>query len=242
MDQFYAFAALISAIGGIIHTFFKTFQFVQEGERGIKLRFGRALVESNGKPRIIEPGFVLLIPWVDSLQRRHVRQQTLRFDRQNVMLNNGMIFEISAVVIFRVNDVYKAMFEINGVEESIEDLSMGVLRDQMSVLDHEGIVETEDISKKLLSELKVKADEWGIDFIQFKITHCAPTAESASIVNAKAGTKLKVEALLEAIEGRNVNERIDPNLAAVLLGFPLVASTSNTVVQMTEEEEKDEKD
>lgn len=228
METFMAYAAVVAAVGGILKTLFATFQFVQEGERGIKLRFGKALLNSDNKPRIIEPGFVILFPWIETLQRRHVRQQTLRFDRQNVMLNNGMIFEISAVVIFRVKNVYKAMFEIEEVEESIEDLSMGLLRDQMSTLDHEGIVKTENISQKLLDDLKQRGDEWGIDFMQFKITHCAPTPESASIVNARAGAKLKVEALVAAVKDVDLSN-VEPNLAAVILGFPLVASTSTTI-------------
>jgi SPFH domain/Band 7 family protein len=57
----------------------KTFNYVKEGELGIKLRFGKASRDKDGKPRVIPPGFVMMIPWVDTLAKHHVRQQTSRF-------------------------------------------------------------------------------------------------------------------------------------------------------------------
>jgi regulator of protease activity HflC (stomatin/prohibitin superfamily) len=60
-----------------------------------------------------------MIPWVDSLAKHHVRQQTIRFDNQEIMIKDGLIFSVNAAVIFRVTDIYKALFEI-------EDLHTGV--------------------------------------------------------------------------------------------------------------------
>lgn len=42
----------------------------------------------------------------------------------------------------------------------------------------------------LLDELKEKAQQWGVDFLQFNIIDCAPTAETAQIIIAKAGVML----------------------------------------------------
>jgi regulator of protease activity HflC (stomatin/prohibitin superfamily) len=54
-------------LGGILSgiiAFFKSFRFVREGERGIKLRFGKAVRKKGGTPKVIEPGFAWLIPFV----------------------------------------------------------------------------------------------------------------------------------------------------------------------------------
>ena len=55
-------SAVVSGLG-----LSRTFNYVKEGELGIKLRFGKAKRNKDGSPRIIFPGFVLMIPWVDSL-------------------------------------------------------------------------------------------------------------------------------------------------------------------------------
>lgn len=110
----------------------KTFNFVTEGELGIKLHFGKAKRDKDGEPVIIPPGFVMMIPWVDHLEKHHVRQQTVRLDNQKIMIRDGLIFNINAAIIFRVTDIYRALFEIDGLNTSIAGLSMGILRDVLT--------------------------------------------------------------------------------------------------------------
>jgi regulator of protease activity HflC (stomatin/prohibitin superfamily) len=172
---------------------------------------------------------VLLIPWVDTLAKHHVRQQTIRFDRQEIMIRDGLIFSINAAVIFRVTDIYRALFEIEDLHNSLADISMGILRDVFTGRDHTNLSKTKEISALLLEELKEKAQQWGVDFLQFNIIDCAPTSETAQIIIAKAGVMMKAEALQEmAKKLRLPLDQLNPTLAAVLVGVPLVASTSGT--------------
>lgn len=223
---------LWTIIISMILGFFKAFRFVREGEQGIKLRFGKALRNKQGEPKIINPGFVFLIPFVDTLKRHHVRQETIRFDHQQIMIQDGLIFNVNAIVIFRVKDIYKALFEIENLEYSIEDLGMGILRDEVSKRNYTELEDTEKISESLLKVLRVKAEEWGIEFIQFKLTSCAPSTESASLIFSKLGVRFKVEALQEASEAITKLD-VDPGLASVLVGVPLVASTSINLARVS---------
>ncbi|HEY4475589.1 MAG TPA: SPFH domain-containing protein [Candidatus Paceibacterota bacterium] len=217
--------ALLSAIAAGITAVFKTIKFVHEGERGIRLRFGKARRDYNGNPVVYDPGFLLLIPFVDTLQRRHVRQQTLKFENQLIMLKSGLIFNVSAIVMFRVTDVYKALFEIDQLDDSISDLSMGILRDEISKRGYEDLFDTEGISTNLFSALQGKAEEWGVEFVMFKLTNCAPTPSTANIVNVQIGTKMKAAALIEGAKQLDLDvSRLNSTLGAVLVGMPLVAT------------------
>src|SRR5262245_14203957 len=104
-------------LGSALVTVFKSIAFVHEGQRGVKLRFGKAVRYRNGKnagqPKIVEPGFVFMIPFIDKLQRRHVRQETIRLDYQKIMFKDGMIFQVSAQLMFTVTYLYSAMCEIS---------------------------------------------------------------------------------------------------------------------------------
>lgn len=219
---------LIMATIGVLGALFKTIKFVQEGEMGIKLRFGRALRNKDGTPRIIPPGFILLIPFVETLQRHHVRQQTLRLNNQQVMINRGLIFNVSAVVILRVKDIYRALFEIDDLDNSLIDLSMGILRDVLSGKNYTELSDMENISYELLHKLQEKAEEWGVTFIQFKLTDCAPTQQTAPLVNAKASVEMKMEALKSASDKLKVDiSTIPASFAAALVGVPLVTAITN---------------
>jgi len=217
---------IVVAGGSAVVAGVKAFKFVQEGELGIKLRFGRALLDEAGEPKVIPPGFVLLIPFIETLQRRHVRQQTLRLANQRIMISDGLIFNISAVVIFRVKDVYRALFEIDDLDQSLSDLSMGVLRDVLSGKSHTELYDLDVIAAELLEQLREKAEEWGVEFNQFKLTDCAPTNETALLVNARAAVRMRVEAL-ESVRDRIEDfDELSPTLAAALVGVPLTTSVT----------------
>ncbi|MDP3729273.1 MAG: SPFH domain-containing protein [bacterium] len=227
------------AIFGAATSLAKAIKFVQEGELGIKLRFGRALRDKNGSPRIIKPGFVLLIPFIETLKRHHVRQQTLRLDKQKVMIARGLIFNVSAIVILRVNDIYRALFEIDDLDNSIIDISMGILRDTLADKNYLELSDMEAISTELLSKLKEKAEEWGVIFIQFKLTDCAPTTETAPLLNVEAGVLMKMEALKTAAVELGVEVyNLPPILAAALVGIPLVTAVTSELHVTNQEKTK----
>jgi regulator of protease activity HflC (stomatin/prohibitin superfamily) len=166
MDLSSGAVEVLSVIAGGLVSFFKAFKFVHEGELGVKLRFGRViryrLGKRKGEPKIFRPGFVFLIPFLETVRSHHVRQETIRFDHQRIMIKEGLIFDINAIVIFRVTNIYRALFEIEHLEYSIEDLGMGILRDELSSKDHTDLANTARISDALLDNIKHKAEEWGV--------------------------------------------------------------------------------
>ncbi|MFA6158815.1 MAG: SPFH domain-containing protein [Candidatus Paceibacterota bacterium] len=218
-------APVIGSIAMSIVGFVKGFKFIHEGEKGIKLRFGRALRNSDGSPKIIEPGFVLLIPFVETLLRHHVRQNSFRFDDQRIMLKDGLIFTVGAMILFRVTDIYKALFEIDNLDSSIDDVGMAALREVIQPLNHGDLQDIEEIKKKLIERVKVRTKDWGIEVFEFSLTDCAPTPETANILNAKVGVQMRVEALNEALSKVSAELRsLDPSLAAALVGIPVAVS------------------
>lgn len=220
---------VIAAIIGGTVSLIKSFKFVHEGELGIRLRFGKAVCK-KGKPFVIKPGLIILIPFVDTLRRRHVRQQTLSFTRQRIVLSDGLIFEVSAIVLFKVVDVYKALFEIDNLDDSISDLCMSFLREEISSYDHLKLAKKqEEISERLLEKVQDFSNDWGIEFFRFSLTDCAPTPETANLINVEVGSSLRVKALIKSAEELNLSlDNMPPSLQAVLVGIPLVASLGET--------------
>lgn len=238
---------LAVAAGGVITTGFKSIKFVQEGSRGLKLRFGKVVRNRDGTPKVIEPGFVLMIPFVETLQRRHVRQQEVTLEEQTITLKSGLTFRVAGAVYFRVGDVYKALFEIEQLDESIEQLSMGVLRDEVAKHDnHHDLSDTEKIAHEIFKKIKERTDTWGVTLIDFRLTTCAPTAESAPIVNLESAAMMRIKVIKDVAEklGTSTAQLIRSGMAAILVGAPMVASSSiNTSIRnaaaVAEEADKD---
>ena len=217
------FAPLIATITGL----FKIISSVAEGERGIVLRFGKAKRDKDGNPKIYKPGIVFLIPFADTIHIKHIKQDTVTFTGQRIILKNQLSFYVSAVVIFKIKDVFKALFEIKNVNDSLKDLCMGILRDVLSKEDHTIFSKKEKIAEEFLEGVKARAEEWGIEFVQFNLTNCDPTPETAVFINLETGTELRLEALKKFTkESKEVLNDLNPSLAAVLIGAPLVATVS----------------
>ena len=222
----------IETIGGIIGAsitavmgVFKAFRFVREGERGIKLQFGKAIRDEKGVPIVIEPGFVLLIPFMQTIAAHHVRQQSYRFPEQRVTLKDGLIYKVGGMVIFKVVDVYRALFEIESIDHSIDDLCMAAIKDELEQLTHERLTERDELSKKLLARVQKRAEEWGIEILQFSLPECAPTPETANLINANLSVKMRLDALTDGLKKHGLTIKdAGPNLAAVLIGIPLTAT------------------
>lgn len=218
------------ALGGLAVLVAKSFSFVQEGERGLLLRWGK-VVRKGGEPNVIEPGFKLMLPFIDKLRRRHVRQQTLAFHEQMMTLKNGLSYRVSAVVFFRVKDIYKALFEISDLDDAVQNVAMGILRDIITAFeDHHGLSDMKGINESLLSSIKKHADEWGVDFLEFRLTDCVPTEEAALTVAAEAGAVARAQAAKKALEALQIPvASADPALVAALVGIPMVASLGSRI-------------
>jgi regulator of protease activity HflC (stomatin/prohibitin superfamily) len=207
----------------------KTIRFVKEGEKGVKLRFGKArrykVGRRKGQVMVIEPGLRLLIPFLDTLVRRPVRQQTIRSDNQEIMLKDKTVFLVSAVTIFRVTDIYKALFEIDDLDGSIDDFCMAVLRDYLSLKMSDDIANTAQLAAEMLELLREKAAEWGVEFIAFRLTNCSPTNQTADLILISETTRRRTDAVVVAdrlLGGLGIN----PMLAAAVVGVPVAAGIS----------------
>ncbi|MCC2630503.1 MAG: hflC [Candidatus Paceibacter sp.] len=218
-------AAFLTLMTGTIVTFIKTFKFIQEGQRGVRLRFGKVIRKKDGSPKIYETGFMMMIPYIETLRRRHVRQQTFRLMNVRIILSDKLTFIFSAIVVFRVNDVYKALFDIENLDKSLPDFAMGVLRQVLTKRNLETLSDNDAITTELLEMVRAQGQQWGVEFSSFMLVDCAPTPETAQLVNVEIGSALKVKALQNAAKSLEVPVgRLNSTLGAVIAGIPLVTS------------------
>jgi regulator of protease activity HflC (stomatin/prohibitin superfamily) len=223
---------LIGALGSGVGSI----RFVREGERAIMLRFDKA-IKRNGEYRVISPGLRMMIPSVHKLARIHVRQRTINFPAQTIVLSDQTVFDVSAVLICRVKDtpqdLYNALFETTGIDTALTDYGLLVLRDVLTEKRYQDLSGTgrQEISHELLEKVQVKADEWGVEVLILELSDSNPSEETARLIQTSAQTSFRVAALQEAASElglENVSD-IPPGLAATLIGAPLVTTASSYV-------------
>lgn len=225
---------MLAGAAGAVYGAVKGIQFVREGERAIMLRFDKA-IKRGGQYKVIFPGLRLMIPGIHKLARQHVRQRTINFQSQVIVLSDRTVFEVSAVLLCRVKDtpkdLYNSLFETANLNGALADYGLMVIRKVLADKGYENLFDEgrDEISQQLSELMAPKAAEWGVEVLQFELSDCNPTDETARLIQTSAQAEFKLKALEEAAKqlGCRVAD-LDPTLAAVMVGMPLVANVNRT--------------
>lgn len=198
----------------------KSLLFVKEGERGGLLRFGRFL-------RVVEPGFVLVIPFVHELRRVHVRRTTLSLAMQTITLKDNLSYEVQAVVLFRVTDVYHALFEMADLYQSVKDIGGTILREQLSAKASSNLHDLKAVSEELKRSLQEATSSWGIEILSFQLADVSPTPETARVLIQPELARAQVkgnEILVEGISALGLDGKLKGIPQAVVAALLLRGS------------------
>lgn len=208
-------AALIAVITG----FFKSIRFVQTGEQALKMRFGQVVThrrgDKKGQAKIMEPGMILLIPFIDTLKRHPVRDQMMQLEPQRITLADDTTWVMKGVIFYRISSIYHALFEVNDVDNTMRTFAETRLREFLQKLpSYKNLRDVEAIADKLLEELREQGTKWGVKVNNFALTDSAPDASIIEGLASHASVKLKYEAVAQF--GFKPEE--NPALTGALLG------------------------
>jgi regulator of protease activity HflC (stomatin/prohibitin superfamily) len=131
-------------------------KILQEYERGVVFRLGR-YVGTRG------PGLVLLIPFVERLEKVDLRILTLDIPAQEVITRDNVTVRVNAVAYFRALDPERAVIEVNDYVRATSQIAQTTLRSILgqSELD-ELLAEREAINDRLQTIIDEQTEPWGV--------------------------------------------------------------------------------
>jgi len=132
-------------------------RIVKQYERGVVLRFGRLVGVRN-------PGFNLIIPFVDRMTKVSLRIVPFVLEPQEVITKDNVTVKVDAVVYFMVIDPAKAVINVEGYRQAIIQLALTTLRSVLgqSELD-ELLAHRDQINLRLREIIDENSEEpWGV--------------------------------------------------------------------------------
>jgi regulator of protease activity HflC (stomatin/prohibitin superfamily) len=96
-------------------------KIVRQYERGVVLRFGRLI-------RVREPGFNVIIPFVDRMFKVSLRITTTVLEPQEVITKDNVTVKVDAVVYFMVIDPANAVMNVEDYKQATVQLALTTLR------------------------------------------------------------------------------------------------------------------
>ncbi|NOU99723.1 SPFH domain-containing protein [Paenibacillus planticolens] len=170
---------VILIVLGII--FVSTITAVQPNEASVITFFGTYL------GTIRKSGLWLIVPFSN---RKKISLRVRNFNSVKLKVNDieGNPIEIAAVVVFKVVDTYKALFDVDSYEKFVEIQSETALRHVASKypydrFDNDGYSlrgNADEVAAELSLELQHRLSVAGVEVMESRLTHLAYSTEIAS--------------------------------------------------------------
>lgn len=192
--------AVISVLVAV--TLASGFIIVQPNESKVVLFFGNYL------GTIREDGFFMTVPFS---VRKHVSLRVRNFNSAKLKVNDidGNPIEIAAVIVFKVVDTAKAMFDVDDYDDFVEIQSETALRHVGTKYPYdtyeEGAISlrgnSSEVVDELIHELQERLQVAGVEVLEARLTHLAYSAEIASAMLQRQQAQAIVAARKQIVDG-----------------------------------------
>ncbi|MCG5219813.1 slipin family protein [Streptosporangium sp. KLBMP 9127] len=139
-------------------------RIINQVDRGIVFRFGRAL------PELRQPGLTLLVPVVDRLKKVNIQIVTLPVPTQEGITRDNVSVRVDAVVYFRVQDPMKAAIYVQNYLFAVEQVAQTSLRSIIGKSELDDLLSNrEELNRGLALMIDSPALGWGIHLDRVEI-------------------------------------------------------------------------
>lgn len=138
-------------------------KILREYERAVVFRLGKFL-------KVKGPGFIILIPFVDRIERVDLRVLTINVERQEIITRDNVTVHVDAIVFFRVVNAEHAIIQVERYIEATTWLAQATLRSIVGQVElDELLAERETVNKKIQDIIDRQTDPWGIKVVSVEV-------------------------------------------------------------------------
>jgi regulator of protease activity HflC (stomatin/prohibitin superfamily) len=196
-------------------------RIVKQYEQGVLFRLGR-VIDTR------QPGFRVIIPFVDNLRRVSLRIVTMPIQSQGIITRDNVSVDVSAVAYFRVVDAVKSVVAIESVAAAIDQIAQTTLRKVVGqhTLD-ETLSETDRINLDIREILDHTTVDWGIEvtLVELKDIQLPDSMKRAMARQAEAEREKRAK-IINA-EGESLAAAALGDASDIMMAHPLALQLRN---------------
>ncbi len=140
------------------------------------------IVERLGNFRLVlEPGFHLLLPFIDRIAYRHeIREQVLDIPAQSCITRDNIQVSVDGLVYLKVMDARRASYGIGDYKRASVNLAQTTMRSEIGKLSlGETFAERDRLNEAIVSEVDKASDPWGIKVLRYEVRNITPSQQVA---------------------------------------------------------------
>ncbi len=139
------------------------FKILREYERAVVFRLGK-FQSTKG------PGLIVLVPFIDKIERVDLRVLTINVDKQEVITKDNVTVNVDAITFFQVVDAEAAVIQVERYIHATSMLAQTTLRSIVGQVELDELLANRDkVNKHIQEIIDQHTAPWGIKVVSVEV-------------------------------------------------------------------------
>lgn len=139
------------------------FKILREYERAVVFRLGK-FHGTKG------PGLIVLVPFIDKIERVDLRVLTINVDKQEVITKDNVTVNVDAINFFKVVDAEAAVIQVERYIHATSMLAQTTLRSIVGQVELDELLANRDkVNKNIQEIIDQHTEAWGIKVVSVEV-------------------------------------------------------------------------
>ncbi len=187
--------AIVVVIALIVAYCILAIRIVRPYQKGVVERFGKYRKTS-------EPGFHMIIPFVDRMTRVDMRENVVEVPPQSVITKDNVEVTVDAVIYYAPVDAVKLIYNVTNFYLASTKLAQTNLRNVIGEMQlDETLTSREVINTKLRDILYAATGDWGVNVLRVELQRIEPPADVTQAMHRQMKAERERRATILEAEG-----------------------------------------
>lgn len=168
---------------------------INQYEKGVRFMFGKFT-------DIMEPGWRLVIPIIQSYERIDVRVKAVDVPDQNAITRDNVTVKVNAVIYYKVSDAPKAVIEVENFRYAISQYAQTTMRNIVGEVTLDELLSSRDkIADRIREIVDKETDAWGLKVNNVELKDVSLPADMERTIGKQAEAEREKRAVIINSEG-----------------------------------------
>ncbi len=174
------------------------FVVVYDGQHALRFTLGRARA-------VVGPGIHFKWPLLQTFKVEETKHTTLDLEPQVIQLDDDLVYEVDAKVVYKTVNLRKAIIEIDDLVIGLQNRVVIAVQSVVARQTRETVTDVDAMCDAIRKELEPVEDTWGVRILKFGFSNISPSPTTLEITQLELLTQEK-RRLYAELRGRGLTE------------------------------------
>ena len=160
------------------------FVVVYDGQHALRFTLGRARA-------VVGPGIHFKWPLLQTFKVEETKHTTLDLEPQVIQLDDDLIYEVDAKVVYKIVNLRKAIIEIDDLVIGLQNRVVIAVQSVVARQTRETVTDVDAMCDSIRKELEPVEDTWGVRILKFGFSNISPSPTTLEITQLELLTHEK---------------------------------------------------